>query len=209
MKIYFSATITSNDKLREIYKRVKEVLTKEGHSVFDYGSDNLEPSQLAQRSDTEIQSTYKQLDKYLKNAEVYIADISEPSVGIGYEISQALMLRKPCLVLKYQKAGFQPLATIQGNNSAYMKYKTYDERTLESIIKKFIGNSKDKIDTKFILIIPPEIDRYLEWNVREKGVTKAEITREAIEMVMRQDQRYQEYLQSEFAPVEEDEEVTE
>ena len=57
-----------------------------------------------------------------------------------------------------------------------------------------LKDAKSLADTKFILIIPAEIDRYLEWNVREKGVSKAEITRDSIEKVMHTDEAYSKYL---------------
>jgi 2'-deoxynucleoside 5'-phosphate N-hydrolase len=196
MKVYFSATITEDAQLKSFYKRVMDIVKREGHTILEYGSDRLEPSSLVNRTDTEIQGVYKSLDKFLRSADIYIGEISIPSVGIGYEISQALAQRKPALVLRYQKTGYQPLATLEGNKSAYLRYKTYTDRTLENVIKNFLKHSKDKIDTKFILIIPPEIDRYLEWNVREMGVPKAEVTRTAIEKMMLLDSKYQEYLKN-------------
>ncbi len=196
MKIYFSATITSNEKLKELYYKTIEQLKKDSHSVVEYRSEALDPAILAKMTDSEMQIEYKKLDKSLRNAEVYMADISEPSITVGYEISQALMHRKPVLVLKHQKALFHPMTSIQGNKSVYLKFKTYDERSFYSIVKRFLETAKDKIDTKFILIIPPTIDRYLEWNTRERGVPKAEVTREAIERAMKDDKNYQLHLKN-------------
>jgi hypothetical protein len=196
MKIYFSATVTDNSDLKKMYKLIKDYLAKEGHKVFEYGSDQIDPSELAERSDNEISQTFKDLDKYLRNADILIADISLSSVGIGYEISQAIMMKKPVLVLKYQKSNFEPLATIEGNKSAYLRYKVYNESSIEYVLKNFLIEAKDKVNTKFILIIPAEIDRYLEWNVREKGVSKAEVTRLAVEKIMENDEAYARYMKT-------------
>lgn len=196
MKIYYSATVTDNETLRSIYKNVVDLLKKEGHNVFEYGSDRIDPSQLANREDSDIVDTYKELDKYLRNSDMLIADVSLPSVGIGYEVSQAIIMKKPVLVLKYQKSGYEPLATIEGNKSAYLQYKVYNETSINHALKNFLTFAKDKVNTKFILIIPAEIDRYLEWNVREKGVSKAEITRNAVEEMMKDDKQYEKYMES-------------
>lgn len=196
MKVYFNATITSDPNLRGMYKNIRDILTKEGHQILEYGPDAYNnPEELAQRSDDEIKDSYNQLNKYLKSCDVLIAEISQPSSGLGYEISQAVTLKKPVLILKYDKAQFEPLSTIQGSKSNFIKYKTYNERTLEGLVKSFLSDAKDLVDTKFILIIPPEIDRYLEWNARERGKAKAEVTREAIERSMNEDEKYQEHLQ--------------
>ncbi len=200
MRVYFSATITENETLKSMYRLMLEYLKKNNHKVLDYGSDKLTPTMIISQDYDELKEKYRELDSYLKNSDVYIADISEPSVGIGYEISQAILLRKPVLALKYQKAPYHPLSTIKGNKNPYMRYKEYNERTIDTILKQFLDEAKDKIDTKFILIIPAEIDRYLEWNVRERGKPKAEITREAIEAMMLNDAKYQEYLKNNEYP---------
>jgi hypothetical protein len=198
MRIYFSATITENQARKTHYKRILDYFRKEGHKVLEYGSD-LELSNLINQDLNldELRNQYKELDSFLKNSDVYVADVSEPSVSIGYEISQAVLLRKPVLVLKHQDSSFHPLSTIKGNKASHLKYKEYNDRTLDMILKNFLSDAKDKIDTKFILIFPSVIDRYLEWNARERGIAKAEVTRESIEKVMASDKKYQEYLKSE------------
>jgi hypothetical protein len=194
MKIYFSATITNNEKLRENYLKIIDIIRKEGHFVVENGSISLDSFLKSQSTENDTQSVYKRFDKFLRNAEVFITDISEPSVNSGYEISEALTQRKPVLVLRNQKSDLQILPLILGNKSPYLKYKTYEERNLQTILKKFLDSAEDKIDTKFILIIPPPIDRYLEWNARERSVPKAEVTREAIDRAMNNDKTYQTFI---------------
>lgn len=194
MKVYFSATITEDTNTKDHYSDLIRILTAAGHKVYEYGSHKLNPENLINRSDTEIKEAYSQLNKYLKNSDVYIAEISKPSVGIGYEISQAIAMKKPALVLCHKDSSFQPLATIEGNKSKYLRFEIYEEKNLEEIVNKFMKEAKQKVDTKFILIISPEIDRYLEWASENRRMHKAQVVRSAIEDLIEQDKEYQEYL---------------
>lgn len=194
MKAYFSATITKDEKIKKRYANIVKALKKGGVEVSQYGSDKMSPHELLNRTDQEIGDVYKELVSYLKSADVYIAEISEPSVGIGYEINEAINLKKPVLALNHKESAFQPLATIQGLQSRFITYKEYTDDTIEEILEEFLKAAKDKIDTKFILIISPEIDRYLEWAADFKRMHKAQIVRSSVEQEMENDEDYQKYL---------------
>jgi 2'-deoxynucleoside 5'-phosphate N-hydrolase len=193
MKIYFSASITEDEKVKGYYKQIISALEGMGHTVLQYGSDHLKPSELLNRSDEQIESAYKMLDKLMKQADLIVTEVSYPSIGVGYEISEAVSQKKPVLALSHKEAGFQPLATLQGNKSKYIEYHQYDN-DIEGILKTFIDKARDIIDTKFILIISPEIDKYLEWVSQERRMHKAQIVREAIENQMLKDKEYQQFL---------------
>jgi len=47
---------------------------------------------------------------------------------------------------------------------------------------------------KFILIITPEIDRYLEWSSIERRMHKSQVVRAAIEKVIKRDGEYQDCI---------------
>lgn len=194
MKAYFSATLTEEKDVKHRYDEIIRILKKLGLDVYQYGSHKINPHELINRSDNDIKKVYKELDVFLKDSDVYIADISEPSVGIGYEISQAIVQRKPVLALNHENSNFHPLATIQGLKSKYITYKDYKVEDLDEILTDFVRSAKKKIDTKFILIISPEIDKYLEWASDFKRMHKAQIVRNAVEREMENDPDYEKYL---------------
>ena len=196
MKVYFSATITDDEQYKSSYKKILNILKQGKHDIYEYGSDQLDTSKILSQSDDEILKIYRELDKFLKQADVYIADISLPSVAIGYEISQAIVLRKPVLALINEKSSFQPLATIKGNKSRYLELEKYNVDTLPKILKDFMKKSKKKRDSKFILIVSPEIDSYLTWSSQENRMHKAQIVRDAIEKVMSKDTEYKKFLET-------------
>jgi len=136
---------------------------------------------------------FRKSQKSLLEAEVVIADVSHPSDRIGFEIATAINEKKPVLALI--KKGIKLAPPIQGNNSRYLTVAQYDGiEDVEHIVKKFIQDAKKNIDTKFILIISPQIDKYLEWVASERRKHKAQIVREALESQMSKDKEYLAFL---------------
>ena len=67
-----------------------------------------------------------------------VAEITTPSLGVGYELRFAEELGKPILCLYRLQAGRMVSAMIAGNNKMRVKeYKAVDE--LESIFKVFLS----------------------------------------------------------------------
>lgn len=60
-------------------------------------------------------------------------------------------------------------------------------------IEELSKREKDLEQVKFILILPPHIDKYLKF-YEARGHAKAEITRDAIIKMMESDYRYQEHI---------------
>lgn len=196
MNIYFSGTITKDSSLKDNYKHIIKYLESFGHTVFHYRSESLAPEIVSKQTPEEIKESFKQLNSYIKRCDAYIADITIPSVGIGYEIAQILEMKKLALVLKYDRAEFEPLSTLQGNDSQFLRYKKYNTYSLEKIIDLFLSDVQDKMTSKFNLIISPELDRYLEFIAKNKKRPKSKFTRDAIKYFLENDEEYKNFLQN-------------
>lgn len=194
MKVYFSASISGDEAVSKRYTSIIETLKSLRHEVLQYSS--VSPQEMMQKSDAEIQSDHKRLSQYMRQADVYVADITKASVGVGYEIAQALADKKPVLVLIHESEPYKSRATLMGNPSKLIKYTKYNEENLKATLETFLDEARSKIDTKFILIISPEIDKYLEWAGAERRQHKAQIVRNSIEEAMNKDKDYKDFLKN-------------
>jgi nucleoside 2-deoxyribosyltransferase len=152
---------------------------------------------LVGNNDTEATKAVSKKEKQLKNSDVVVADITNGTAGVGYFISTALYLKKPTLVIQKKNddsRGTTIHDSITQGKNRLLSYERYENDELESIIKKFLDEAKKKMDTKFILIISPEIDRYLEWTSSNRRKHKAQVVREAIEAKMEEDEEWQEQI---------------
>lgn len=207
MKVYFTTGYENPKKSSNNIHCIFETLKSKGHSITkrpfksEHGSDiykvnEKKISDIFDFLDSPVDKIYTEATKRIRSSDVVIAEASYYlSPGLGFELGFALHEKKPVLVLVSKKSAVVMSEVIEGNPSRYFSYKKYETKNdLADIIENFLVKAKDKLDTKFILIISPEIDRYLEWSSDFKRIHKAEAVREAIEEKMEKDEDYKRYL---------------
>lgn len=95
------------------------------HDAIQYGGSPLPVEEIYQRDITMIQ-----------DADVVIAEVTNPSLGVGYELAYAESLEKPILCLFDTHSDRKLSAMIAGN--PYPQVKTYAQSTLAPIITQFM-----------------------------------------------------------------------
>lgn len=114
MKIYFAGSIRGGREDGELYEKIIMLLSGFGEVLT--GEDKT--SQQIYRDDIER----------LEQAHVLIAEVTTPSLGVGYEIGQAEVMCKPTLCLYKVGAKNALSAMIDGNpNLVVKKYKTFGD----------------------------------------------------------------------------------
>lgn len=145
----------------------------------------------------EASKSYHKLIASLKKIDILVVESSIPSNGIGFLVATALNEKKPVLALsesKNKKANEAFWYYAQKNK--LLNFTAYTLKDLENIINEYVNKVKKLIDTKFILIISPEIDTYLQWASDNRRMHKAQVVRRAVEEVMRNDKEFKKYTTS-------------
>lgn len=99
MKIYFAGSIRGGRADAELYHRIIEFL-KLSHTVLTEHVGNLN----LQESVTD-QEIYAQDTAWLREADVVIAECSNPSLGVGYELAYAERYGKPVHIFYNKSRG--------------------------------------------------------------------------------------------------------
>jgi len=201
MQIYFTTTIKASIDNKENIKSLLDHLQTRGHKVYlrtkmyeledskkGYGID-LVPSD---KSVDKLTNIFLQNQKRIQQADIVICEMSTPSSGTGYDIAQAILANKPVLILCNKN--YKLSDTFAGNSSKRLKSKYYNNEDIISLVDEFLHETKKMLDSKFILIIPPEIEQYLSWASHKKGVRKAKIVRSAIDKFMEHDIDYKKFI---------------
>lgn len=111
MKIYFSGSIRGGRKNYSIYAQLIEILKPYGDVLTHHvGDSNVEK---IDEHLTEKDIHDRDLE-WLCEADVVIAEVSTPSLGVGYEIGRAVEMGKPILCLYNNHADFELSAMING-----------------------------------------------------------------------------------------------
>lgn len=193
MKIYITASIRLTDEsMKDINNLVKHLESK-GHNVNKYKlAGDYAKKQSFDEGD--LSEYHKKMMNSIKQCDVVIADISTKSSGLGYEVAIALQERKPILALFRGRPQDHSSLSLSSNPSKLLKLRNYTPETINQVAEDFLKEAKEQIDTKFILIISPEIDKYLSWASDERRMHKAQLVRNAVEEMMAKDKDYKQFL---------------
>lgn len=137
MDIYLCASIRGGRSLQPFYKKLLDFLKSLGHTVLTSHvalANVIEMEKGLTASDIFIQDT-----RWLKKCDIIIAEVTVPSLGVGYEIGEGLNLNKRILCI-YDKQYAPISAMIQGNNHKLLSVESYtsiDEA--KSLIKDFLS----------------------------------------------------------------------
>jgi len=136
MKIYFAGSIRGGRGEEKTYLRIIDYLCSFGDVLTEHvGYKDVEKSE-KNHSDIYI---FERDVKWLESSDVMIADVTVPSLGVGYEIGFAETLNIPILCL-YNPKNKKPLsAMITGNkNIIWKEYSSFEDAQM--LIKNFLSN---------------------------------------------------------------------
>lgn len=124
MKIYFAIPMISGKSPAVPYKEIRDFLVENGHQVLT--EHLLEEGAWESESQLPREFIFQRDISWLKEADLMIAEVSVPSLGIGFEIAYALGLKKEMLCLALD--GVRVSAMIEGNkNLTLIRYRDSQE----------------------------------------------------------------------------------
>ena len=113
MKIYFAGAIRGGRKDVQLYEKLIAYLNEKGQVLTEHiGSTYLNREGETSSKDEEI---YYRDIKWLKSADIVVAEVTTPSLGVGYELGIAEKLNIPVLCLYRPDKGNRLSAMVHGN----------------------------------------------------------------------------------------------
>ncbi len=134
MKIYFSGSIRGGRGHQEIYHSLIGFLKKQGEVLSEFVGDKDLNYRASNLSSGEI---YERDVSLIDECDIVVAEVSTPSLGVGYEIAYAEAKGKPVICLYKPEEGKSLSGMIEGNpNVRLFIYNNVDEA--EKIIEKSV-----------------------------------------------------------------------
>lgn len=135
MKVYFIGSARGDFEDRDFYSRIVTILERHGEVLSEYSGD-IEVTELGEkRKSADI---YERDIAWLRTADIVVAEVSVPSLGVGYEIALAERLGKPVLCLFRNGHGKHALSAIIAGNSN-LTVREYDSLLgFETAFKHFL-----------------------------------------------------------------------
>lgn len=142
MKVYFAGAIYGGRGKLSTYIEIQKIIESLGHEFLTKhvtGRGNSREEEFVSPS----QNAFERDIKLLEKADCLIAEITVPSLGVGYEISYAVEKRKiPVLALYEKDKENKVSAMIRSNTSENFQAKGYEEDEFKQIIKDFLEDIK-------------------------------------------------------------------
>jgi hypothetical protein len=128
LEIYFAGSIRGGRGDQEIYQKLIQHLQGYGPVLTEHvGDGDLSMDGTGELPDAEI---YVQDTGWLRRADLLVAEVSLPSLGVGYEIGKAEEWGKPILCLYRPGEGRYLSAMITGNKTLTVR----EYRSLEDAV---------------------------------------------------------------------------
>ncbi len=121
MKIYFSGSISGGREHEVIYQHLVAHLQTLGHDVLS--AHVADPIALEAERDLPPREVFERDVSWVKEGEAMVAEVSTPSLGVGYEYGLAVQLGKP--VLCVYRSGLRLSKMITGNPAPNLTVATY------------------------------------------------------------------------------------
>ena len=130
LKIYFACSIRGGREDNKLYAKIIEEISKYGKVLTEcFGNKDL----IEHLSDQDI---FLRDSLWIEESDVLVAEVSTPSLGVGYEICESEYTNKKILCLYREQEDRKLSAMINGNpNLVVIKYKTFED--LVDKIKEF------------------------------------------------------------------------
>ena len=135
MKVFLSGSIRGGREMLPTYRHICKFLTGNGADVLSWHvADSELEGKEAKMSEQQI---YDRDIGLLKMSDCLIAEVTIPSIGVGYEICSGLGMGLPVLCVHKQEANVS--AMLLGNSDKNMIVEEYiNDEQLENIISGFV-----------------------------------------------------------------------
>lgn len=141
MKIYFAGSIMGGRENSQIYAQIVEYLLAKGYEVPT--AHVARPDVLDREKKNPPSLIYERDMAWIRDSEALIAEVSTPSMGVGYEIATALHLGKPVFCLYRQGSTVSKM--ILGNTEPSIRVESYaGPEELLSLIDGFLSGLSDQ-----------------------------------------------------------------
>lgn len=136
-KVYFACSIRGGGDT-SLYQQIVDAIKAAGgdvlseifvHDAINYGGSPLPADEIYER-DTQM----------IRDSDVMIAEVTNPSLGVGYELAYAEKLNKPILCLFKQDSERKLSAMVSGNHYNVVEY--IKPQDIKKAVARFIGTGK-------------------------------------------------------------------
>ncbi|MDD2319710.1 MAG: nucleoside 2-deoxyribosyltransferase [Geobacteraceae bacterium] len=125
MKMFFAGSIRGGGGYGKVYRRIIALLNSHGEVISEHLYNNGSTKKEGENSDAAIHA--RDLEA-IRQSDLVFAEVSHPSIGVGYEIGIAESIGIPVIALYHGGSEHRLSAMIAGNKKIVtLTYDTFEE----------------------------------------------------------------------------------
>ncbi|MBI5127108.1 nucleoside 2-deoxyribosyltransferase [Candidatus Roizmanbacteria bacterium] len=152
LKIYFTASTSFDGKYLEQYKKIVKYIKDHGFKLTS-GNQIINKQLLDQDKMLSKEQIFKREKERIEKSDCIIAEVTNPSHGVGGEIVYGLISNKPVLGLVFQDSNDVISPMIAGNPSDNFFLERYSIEKLPYLLKNFLDHVESVKNRRGKLIV--------------------------------------------------------
>lgn len=141
MKVYFACSISGGREFAHLYTDIVESIKRNKLDLLSelFADQSVAGDKLVSAKPNMSKAEIWEWDlNWVKEADLIIAEVTQPSLGVGYELAKAEEWDKPILCLFYEPSGKRLSGMIEGSPKIQTSYYS-DKNEVEKIITDFVN----------------------------------------------------------------------
>ncbi|XP_001929323.1 2'-deoxynucleoside 5'-phosphate N-hydrolase 1 isoform X2 [Sus scrofa] len=135
--LYFCGSIRGGREDQALYGRIVSRLRRFGAVLTEHVAA-AELSARGEEAAADDRAIHERDLAWLQQADVVVAEVTQPSLGVGYELGRAIALNKPVLCLFRPQSGRVLSAMIRGAaEGSRFQVWDYDEAEVEAVLDRY------------------------------------------------------------------------
>ncbi|XP_044069497.1 2'-deoxynucleoside 5'-phosphate N-hydrolase 1 [Siniperca chuatsi] len=141
MKVYFCGSIRGGRDDVQVYRRIV-------HKLRSYGTvltEHVSSTELTDRGEDAAgdRAIHDRDVDWLRQSDVIVAEVTQPSLGVGYELGRAVDMKKKIFCLFRPSSGRSLSAMIRGaDDGELFVVRDYSEDEVENVLEEFFSGLK-------------------------------------------------------------------
>ncbi|XP_034407235.1 2'-deoxynucleoside 5'-phosphate N-hydrolase 1 [Cyclopterus lumpus] len=144
MKVYFCGSIRGGREDAHVYRRIVQKLQSYGSVLTEHVSC----SEISEKGEDAVggdRAIHDRDVRWLRECDVVVAEVTQPSLGVGYELGRAVTMETKVLCLFRPASGRSLSAMIRGaEDSDRFVVKDYKEDEVENVLEEFFNRLKNQ-----------------------------------------------------------------
>lgn len=181
MKVFFIGTPRGKiEHQNVIYKEIRKL----GYKHTSDFTARIDPKTFYDVDEKKWERRYKKRLREIASAEICLFEVSKHSLAVGQLVQESIRSEKPVILLYHEGKKPQFFRGAVGAESRVQLFE-YTLENIKDVLEYAFEIAEELLTTRFTMLMPPELTRFLDKISEKEGTSRSEYIRELIAREMK------------------------